>query len=128
MELVEWLLTVLDSDERVAQAAEVQMAQMTGAPPDCTAWESFAEDLEKRILYDAEAVVDHIERHDPAAVLADIAAKRAILGLHQPTESGMSCDHCADGYSAGWPRDWPCPTVRALASAYAHRSGYPSAT
>lgn len=57
------------------------------------------------------------------AVLATVAAHRAILAIHEPTEGG-SCDHCSDGYSGGWPRAFPCPTVRALVSAYSGRSGY----
>jgi hypothetical protein len=71
------------------------------------------------------ASAGHIIRHDPAAVLADIAAKRAILGLHC-TRSGTGgtwdtdpvaiCNDCSDVQ--------PCMTLRLIASAYSGRPGY----
>jgi len=74
----------------------------------------------------------HIARNDPAAVLADVAAKRLILAEHQPRSERASWDEdvtiCATcRYDGGL--DWvayPCPTVRLLASAYASRPGYRS--
>jgi hypothetical protein len=78
---------------------------------------------------------DHIARHDPARVLAECAAKRAIVEEHQPVdytsmgmESPNACHIC--GIDAGmgeweWLRDsWPCPTLRALAAVYADHADY----
>jgi hypothetical protein len=64
----------------------------------------------------AFGLTPHIATHDPAHVLADIAAKRKILDLHQQREPGWcsTCDVPSDvkGNEAG------CPTVLALAEAY----------
>jgi hypothetical protein len=73
---------------------------------------------------------DHIARHDPARVLAECAAKRRIVELHPlmdgTTYRGTPC--CARCTANGeYPADddytdeqnWPCPTLRALASVYA---------
>lgn len=75
-------------------------------------------------------VAAHITRHDPARVLADIAAKRAVVELHGPTRDNrafsmretpeQSCSVCvmahADMDCENEP--WPCPTLRALALPY----------
>lgn len=82
-------------------------------------------------------VADHVAQHDPAAVLALVAAFRAILDIHCPIEvtvlAGWSddphyetvheCKGCNDDGGHGII-DWPCPTVRALVSAYVQRSDY----
>lgn len=55
----------------------------------------------------------HIALWDPARVLREIAAKRAILELH--AEAGMGdCAHSSD----------PCPTLRHLAAVYADHPDY----
>lgn len=77
----------------------------------------------------------HIVRHDPASVLADIAAKRRIIEIHPhavadagdcdpggPTFGCQPC-HWSDVYECQLGFGW-CDTVRALASAYRHRPGY----
>lgn len=78
-------------------------------------------DLPAFAIYTAEemraGVGDHIARHDPAAVLADVAAKRAILDStvgeierygNMPPEAHIMADE----------------VVKALASAYRHRPGW----
>jgi hypothetical protein len=53
----------------------------------------------------------HIVRHDPARVLRDVVAHRAILDRHGPGVSHPDeCGRCND--------PWPCDDVRALASIY----------
>lgn len=73
---------------------------------------------------------EHFARWDPARVLAECAAKRAILAVHCPPEPGsslartFSAAHCTGcGYSG--PCDDPnvehvdqCPTLRAIAQPY----------
>ena len=67
-----------------------------------------------------------IALHDPAAVLADIAAKRAILDLH----GGLSaCPVCISDREGRYPEDWrndqtPCQTVRLLAEPFADHLDY----
>jgi len=62
----------------------------------------------------------HIARHDPARVLREVAAKRAILELHKPNSNLIDqwtrCYHCNDDY--GQRRPYPCQTVRLLAAIY----------
>lgn len=69
------------------------------------------------------AILEHIARWDPARVLAEVAAKRAILKLHPPATqpSGLYCATCGD-----WPQPgdeqgvitWPCGTLKLLAQPY----------
>jgi hypothetical protein len=118
-DLVTWLRGVLDEDE-----AEVRDSRMPSgeAPYDEPVW----------------WLPDWLTK---AALLADIAAKRAILDLHRKTTEvhhrepfdyltgepqstrveEASCDSC------GWASENPtsaCETVRLLASAYKDRPGY----
>ena len=63
---------------------------------------------------------NHIARHDPARVLLEVAAKRAILGWH-PAErmryiDASRCPQCE--------LTWPCPTVRHLAAVYQDHPDY----
>jgi len=104
-ELVAWLRGVLAEDERRAKA-DVDFFDRPGADPD-----------DKSIANDARWL------------LADIAVKRAILDLHG---SEHECPFNAPferiesvwwGLPVGGGVKW-CPTVRLLASAYAHRPGY----
>lgn len=66
----------------------------------------------------------HITLNDPAAVLADIASKRLILSMHAPSASGYECIPCVELDADGYPIPWPCPTMRALATAFRHADGY----
>lgn len=64
-----------------------------------------------------EAVIDrapampHVARWDPARVLAECAAKRAIIALHEA--AGVDCRTCGTAGEHGV--DYPCETLRALA-------------
>lgn len=69
---------------------------------------------------------------DPARVLREVEAKRAILGEHQPgysttypKPSGQpTCSVCNEG---SWDVEcipWPCPTVRHLSAIYSGHPGY----
>jgi hypothetical protein len=64
----------------------------------------------------------HIVTHDPAAVLADVAAKRAILDAFVEAEHEADKDDCdfeASNYASGLSE-----AVALLALAYAHLPGY----
>lgn len=74
----------------------------------------------------------HVERWDPARVLAECAAKRAILELHGPVEdkgwiSGKDHDYLWCG-SCGTlddsPTPFPCETLGALAAVYSDHPDY----
>lgn len=71
----------------------------------------------------------HIARHDPARVLAEVAAKRAIMDIHSmfiPPYVGVgpdgSCQGCGlggDGRYYNTPDIKDCPELQALAAIYA---------
>ncbi len=65
----------------------------------------------------------HMARHDPARVLADVAAKRAILDAHEELTIGC-CNTCTEGMHSSEHQSWPCATVRLLALPYADQPGY----
>lgn len=68
-------------------------------------------------------VAQHVARHDPARVLAEVAAKRAIVALHG--ERDGECMSCAygGGFSVRYD-DHPCDTLRHLAAVYAGHVDY----
>lgn len=77
-----------------------------------------------------------IAAHDPARVLADLAAKQAILARHQPDDDpdGPQCTTCwgageldATGSNAGEFPGFPCDTLKLLAGPYTEHPDYDSA-
>jgi predicted NAD-dependent protein-ADP-ribosyltransferase YbiA (DUF1768 family) len=80
-------------------------------------------------------VAEHIARHNPARVLRDIEARRALLALHEPHQQPgrysdvndratwmTCCSMCqVDMVQEG---DWPCETLRLLALSYADHPDY----
>lgn len=83
MSLIEFLKARLDEDEAAAQWA---YGDHNDAVAEWTeAWTGAVQigPTEDLILCNDAAVSRHIERHDPARVLAEIAAKRQILELHE---------------------------------------------
>jgi len=151
-DLAGWLLEQLDIDEASANAAaaksgadwtmvdgEFEGGYVTGTA-DIGNPRAYRGDLE---LWDTEGgflvafkeTSAHIASHDPAHVLADIAAKRKLIDLHSddrehscPTDEGNEYF----GYMNGWAeeKDHPqrCPTLRLLAEPYSDRPGYQEAT
>lgn len=61
----------------------------------------------------------------PQHVLADIAAKRAIVGMHEPYRwiVGLGCRVCIASDLTPFP-DYPCPTLLALLQPYAGRPDF----
>lgn len=120
-ELVEWLLAVLEEHERVARAASpgpwrpnAEQDQVV-AVDDITVCEGFALSNNQ-----VRNTVQHIAMHDPTAVLADIASKRALCRLLQEHDR-LSGVHpaCDDLHGEALER-----AVRVIATAYAHSPGY----
>lgn len=78
----------------------------------------------------AASIAAYIARHDPARVLADIAAKRAILALHAPIASDVSpvgellCEAETVGDNHYHSTPWPCPTLCILATIHAGHPDY----
>ena len=63
--------------------------------------------------------LEHIARHDPARVLADVAAKRAMFGVQWPTLTPPG--ELSHGDNGEWALDM---TLRALAQPYAGEPGW----
>lgn len=151
MTITEFLAARHDEDEAVAQAASPGPWHTNAesdevlAMDDITVAEGFALSGPQ-----VRATTAHIARHDPARVLADVAAKRAIIEDHgwkyaDPYESWKGdayrerygdtrdsrlCTRC--GGTSPHPnlgeverRDsWPCTTLRLLALPYAEHEDY----
>jgi hypothetical protein len=120
-DLVEFLRAALDEDERVARAA-------------------YDEASDYRVL-GSRLAEEHFVLWKPDRVLADVAAKRAILELHDGEHD------CRELRTGVYPHDWPsaapwgsageawrhassehfegpCPTLRLLAQPFAGRPGW----
>lgn len=97
--LADFLTQRLDEDEAVARAVE-------WAEDD---WPIVVNEWVWPHHFSAAA---HIARHDPARVLADVAAKRKIVEMHHPI------DPC-DAHDGATQKTVNCDTLRALASMYA---------
>jgi hypothetical protein len=129
-ELVTWLNAALDDDERIAKAAGERSPNWHANEEGYGA--GAVEHDGKHyapIVYDegypSEDEAEHIARHDPARVLAEVAAKRRILALHSEPHLCPDVDGILGGgmYSAYVTPD-ECPTVRVLALPYAGREGW----
>ncbi|MFF3911985.1 DUF6221 family protein [Streptomyces sp. NPDC001852] len=114
-------------EERVARDA------ITGAPG--AVWGVMADEIEQvltswdggtthtpMVQFGAEdpvPLLTHVARHDPAQVLRELQAKRALLEEHRMRDDG-TCRTCRE---AACPRS-PCTTLRLLAVPYAGHPGY----
>jgi hypothetical protein len=135
-DLVEWLEAQLAEDERIAREAipdggTGDWCELHHCPHDDGDTVPPSHDLCARIgLWGDELFLPdegghspeqarHIVQHDPRSVLALVAAHRLILFYHSGNHECSGPDD-----NAMWICDDVCPTVRALASAYAARPGY----
>ncbi|MDG4749324.1 DUF6221 family protein [Micromonospora sp. WMMD718] len=139
-DLVTWLREQLDEDERAARKA----AAVCGCHPPATRWLFSEESTDGRILvvddphpdprrrlarrwnrtFDGLFMAEHIARHDPARVLAEVDAKRRILDF-------LEYDRVDVSQAAGPPITVPGqrpaiahPVLCMLALPYAGRPGY----
>jgi len=150
MTLTEFLLARIAEDEAVARAAVIPESARPNAykpHPELSRWR-YVPDGEVEYDYDDpypyptvayvtcdhegllpsvnEEVGPHIARHDPARVLAECAARRAIVALHaRYSERYEGCSSC--GSVAEYGVDYPCDTLRALALPYADHPDYDEA-
>lgn len=119
-DLTAFLHARLNEDEQAARAAEADIASWGGT------WEAFTDTLWKRTVIEADAICDHIARHDPARVLAEVNAKRRIIDEHPILTAWKVCTRCSDFYdTAPISRIYgPCPTLRLLALPHAGHPDY----
>jgi len=114
MNITDFLLARIAEDEVTAGAA---LNDQVSVPVGATVWH--------------QSTMPHVARHNPARVLAECKAKRAIIAEHGRDEasSGDYCETCAEWwkYEVGEgapPVAYPCTTVRALAAVYADHPDY----
>jgi hypothetical protein len=121
-DLITWLRAQLDEDELGAQAAAAFKA---GA-----SWTAHRyQEIPGVAVAHSGSQAEHIARHDPARVLAEVDAKRRIIERHTPHEMGNCrnceaphwgvkvCNHC-------YGQAWPCPDVLDVVVPHADRPGY----
>jgi hypothetical protein len=115
-ELVRWFGEQLDEDERIAKEAGGHRAEWRLARP-----------LDDAEMGDASWLrppeLKHAERHNPAWVLRDIAAKRQLL---EKASAGLRRDKSGgtDGAYGEGLDDGMLEAVKFLATPYADRTGY----
>lgn len=131
--IVEFLAARLDEDEAAALAVD------DNSPPFNGQWKPDGNALRTEndwVLFHghgrplAPGLVEHVARHDPARVLREVHAKRAILDEHADDYS--DCRVCAResaetnslGNAFHVPLPHPCPTLRHLATVYSDHPDY----
>jgi hypothetical protein len=160
-DLVEFLIARLDEEQAGAEAARDAHVGLYATEGDAE-WRVadggegvYTEAHGINVVVDGlgylrDAVAAHIARHDPARVLAEVKAKRAILALHTyggnarhpGTDSKIPvCAVCESPplyYTPPWPPEvfldddgdpcmWPCLTLRHLAATYDQHPDYKQA-
>ena len=116
-ELVTWLRAQLDEDERVAKAALADSDVLSGywkVGNDCVADDQDAMVVDAATSYPQyeQGVLTHIAAWDPARVLAEVQAKRAIL-------CGYEASYRESDDYPGWEG-----ALYAIAQPYAGRDGW----
>jgi hypothetical protein len=145
VDLAAWLTRIWDEEERLAKAAasgysgaswEMSLDVIGAGGRGYVAVGPYGGDIDSDIG-------THIACHDPASVLARIAADRKILELHKievrkvdtPPFDELTGERWPDTYDVtcaicGWAAEDPtsaCSTVRLLASPYKGREGWQEA-
>lgn len=79
-------------------------------------------------VYEPTSAMPHIARHDPARVLAECAAKRAIVALHRGGHECSTYDKSGEVDNCTWVPDGDnCSTLRLLAQPHADHPDYDGA-
>lgn len=113
----------------VPRAGDVAFASFDDAD-ECVAARAFPSESLAPIATDIAA---HIARHDPARVLAEVAAKRRVLERHHPAADGEMAWHVGACVGCGTEGEFAdprtpdvndCPELRDLAAPYASRPGF----
>lgn len=119
MTIVEFLLARIAEDEAAARAA----SDGALAGPYNAHWDkpfSATIDVGGEVIDTGDRqLADHIARHDPARVLAECAAKRRLVALHE-----LDPDAGVDYECGEVEHNWPCPTLRALATPFSDDPDY----
>lgn len=113
-------------EERISDD-EVRAILASGHFPNTSDWWKFTEGMLGTVGSNQRVgqAFRHVDRHSPQHVLAECAAKRAILALHGPLLGApdIICNRCTD-YSEGSADPFPCGTLQALAAVYVDHPDY----
>ena len=123
----------LDDEERVATAARSDSEGRWKRDDFFRDSAAIVDDTGKFVVYDegspTEEQADHIAAHDPARVLRQVAALRAVVDEHYDINEG-DCATCVEG-QWGYPTHgsaiaarWPCKTLRHLAAIWHAHEAY----
>ena len=132
-DLIAFLNARLDEDEAAAKKSHYEGQRWLTEEEGVYRWPT------DELVHSADRKADarHIARFDPARVLREVAAKRAIVAAHQPMEAlyggwridktwqerGLVCTTCGfDDSESGVA--WPCLTIRSLAAVYSDHDDY----
>lgn len=132
MNIVEFLQARIDEDEIVANAAATSAdgheweystsgRAMDGHGWVCNSWGVVLTAEQAGTGSVRQPVGQNIARHDPARVLREVAAKRALIADHS-----LSNDPC-DEHDANY-ESIPCGVITALASAYSDHPDFQAAS
>lgn len=142
-DLITWLRAQLDEDERVALAAKSNTGRwrwdhgfgamcndkecpygvlMDVAEPDDVFAGTVVMEVHGYDVTEAWQGADHIARHDPARVLREVAAKRAILDEHDAAFERRQ--HHRDDLASAGALLTMVRVVKTLAAPYSDREGY----
>lgn len=118
-ELITAFRAALDADETAVRAVAVAYGGEWTAYDDWVGGDNGAD-----VLDEPGAPIEHIARYDPAFVLADIAAKRAVIDAHTGPHACPSYDWVTREIDSHMPVDagQACTTLRLLAEAYGVRA------
>jgi hypothetical protein len=85
--------------------------------------DAYAEDVRRDDAYCYDCYDAASSNYDPVRLLADVAAKKLIVELHEPIvyieRFGLTCGLCLDVDDREHTYQWPCNTIKALISIYA---------
>lgn len=132
MNIVEFIEARIAEDEQIAQAARPgPWIDERGTRIGPKIGDEYLMVPESQLAncedYIPEDDATHIARHDPARVLLECVAKRAILGIHTPVAGGRACKGCG---TVGVCDDWvaedvnDCPILRAVAAIWSDHPDY----
>lgn len=130
-DLIAFLRARIDEDEADALAVGGDKSWFLYLEGGQDGWAVEGQDTgELGCIVGSEALGHHIVRHDPARVLADVAAKRQIIELHSPDGDFLpACKTCSCAGALACMDchetvEWPCPTAKMLALPYADHPDY----
>lgn len=124
--LADFLLARIGEDEAAARAEVVEHGVVTAIAPGVLVWHNLGYPMSvgpaMHVSTERSVGIQRSER-----VLAECAAKRAIVGMHSgwhvcPSGNGAGYTDHGDGSGDEW--EPICPTLRALAAVYAEHEDY----